>query len=76
MDLSKVKFSLELKWYELVLASVTFGLLAFGTWALVDTLLISSPVAAWRFLALFVIWSLPGVAVLAFVKPRKQQETA
>ncbi|ACG71584.1 conserved hypothetical protein [Anaeromyxobacter sp. K] len=68
--LKRLKLSIALEWYEILLIGVTAGLLAFGLWALVDTLLIASPVAAWRFLALFVVWSLPGIAILAFVRPR------
>lgn len=75
-SLKQLKFSINLQWYELILIGVSVGLLAFGLWALVDTLLISSPVAAWRFLALFAIWSLPGIAVLAFVRPRAAAEHA
>ncbi|ABC80106.1 hypothetical protein [Anaeromyxobacter dehalogenans] len=74
--LKQLKIQISLQWYELILIGVTAGLLAFGVWALIDTLLISSPVAAWRFLALFVIWSLPGIAVLAFVRPRTAAEAA
>lgn len=73
-SLKRLKLSIAMEWYEVALVGVTVGLLAFGLWALVDTLLISSPVAAWRFLALFVVWSLPGIAVLAFVRPRPRAE--
>jgi hypothetical protein len=57
-----------------LLLLVEAGLLAFGLWAFVDSVSIDSSHAAYRFLLLFVIWSLPGIAVLAFVRPKAENE--
>ncbi len=64
-----IKLTLSLKWYEILLVMIEMGLLAAGSWALADSLMIGSPVAAWRFLLLFIIWALPGAAILFFFKP-------
>jgi len=66
------RINFEFNWSIALLIAVELGLLAFGVWALVDTLLISAPRAAWRFLALFVVWALPGASVLIFFRPRKK----
>jgi hypothetical protein len=65
---------LRFGWYKLLLFLVTFGLIVFGLWAFVDSVSIGSSHAAYRFLLLFVIWSLPGIAVLAFVRPKAKQK--
>ncbi|MEN6438792.1 MAG: hypothetical protein ABFD97_09430 [Syntrophobacter sp.] len=67
-------FNLKFRWYKLLLFSVEAGLLAFGFWAFLDTVSVGASHAAFRFLLLFVIWSLPGMAVLAFVRPRNGAE--
>ena len=65
-----LKISLSFKWYEFLLILVEAGLVAMGVWALVDSLIIASPVAAWKFFLLFIIWALPGGAILVFFRPR------
>ncbi|MGO9530513.1 MAG: hypothetical protein ACLP3B_04960 [Syntrophobacteraceae bacterium] len=65
-----VKVNLRFRWYKLLLFLVTAGLLTFGFWAFFDSVSIGSSHAAFRFLLLFVIWSLPGIAILAFVRPK------
>ena len=67
--MKEIKLAFTIKWYELLLVMIEMGLLAAGVWALVDSLIIGSPVAAWRFLLLFIIWALPGAAILFFFKP-------
>jgi high-affinity Fe2+/Pb2+ permease len=69
-----LKFNLQFRWYKLFLLLVTAGLLTFGLWAFVDSVSVGASHAAFRFLLLFVIWSLPGIAVLAFVRPGTQKE--
>ena len=69
-----LSINFRLRWYKLLLFLVTAGLLLFGLWAFVDSVSIGSSHAASRFLLLFVIWSLPGVAVLAFVRPKVEKE--
>lgn len=64
-----IKLTLSIKWYEILLVMIEMGLLAAGVWALADSLMIGSPVAAWKFLLLFIIWALPGAAILFFFKP-------
>ncbi|MBI1752803.1 MAG: hypothetical protein HY014_14595 [Acidobacteria bacterium] len=72
-----LKVNFQMKWYEGLLWAVEIGLVAFGLWALVDTLMISCSKAAWRFLLLFLIWALPGAAVLVFFRPgRNAQDNA
>ena len=65
------KLNVHLKWHEALLVLIEAGLLVFGLWACIDSLLIGSPVAAYKFLLLFVIWALPGAMILAFFKPKK-----
>ncbi len=67
-------FNLRFRWYKLLLFMVEAGLVAFGFWAFLDTVSVGASHAAYRFLLLFVIWSLPGWAVLAFVRPRNGKE--
>jgi hypothetical protein len=69
-----LRVNLRFRWYKLLLFLVTAGLLAFGLWAFVDSVSIGSSHAAFRFLLLFVIWSLPGIAILAFVRPKAEKE--
>lgn len=69
-----LKVNLQFRWYKLLLLLVTAGLLTFGLWAFVDSVSVGASHAAFRFLLLFVIWSLPGIAVLAFVRPRTLKE--
>ncbi|HNX22701.1 MAG TPA: hypothetical protein PKG60_01545 [Spirochaetota bacterium] len=64
-----IKLAFSLKWYELLLVMIELGLLAAGIWACIDSLSIGCPMAAWRFLLLFVIWALPGAVILFFFKP-------
>jgi len=70
-----LRVNLTFRWYKLLLLLVTSGLLLFGLWAFVDSVSIGSSHAAFRFILLFVIWSLPGIAVLAFVRPRTEKQT-
>jgi hypothetical protein len=70
------KINLHIAWYEALLAAVSLGLIAFGTWALLDSLSIGSSKAGWRFMLLFVTWSLPGIAVLVFLRPRSEGDIA
>ncbi len=72
--MKEIKIALSLKWYEIILIMIELGLLAGGLWALADSLMIGSPVAAWKFLILFIIWALPGAAILLFFKPAKTEE--
>lgn len=74
--MKSIKVNLDIKWYEILLFCVEAGLLVFGGWALVDSLLIGSTVAGWRFFFLFFVWSLPGAAILIFLRPRKDRPKA
>ena len=67
------KLNISFKWYELLLILIEAGLVLAGLWALFDSLSIGSPVAAWRFLLLFVIWALPGGMVLVFFRPKESE---
>jgi len=69
-----LKVNLQFRWYKLLLLMVTLGLLAFGFWAFLDSVSIGASHAAYRFMLLFFIWSLPGIAVLAFVRPKREKE--
>lgn len=71
---SILRVNLQIRWYKLLLLLVEAGLLAFGIWAFVDTVSVGASHAAYRFLLLFIIWSLPGIAILAFVRPRSEKE--
>ncbi len=71
---SILRVNLKIRWYKLLLFLVEAGLLAFGIWAFVDTVSVGASHAAYRFLLLFIIWSLPGIAILAFVRPRSESE--
>jgi hypothetical protein len=67
-----LRVNLRFRWYKLLLFLVEAGLIAFGVWAFVDSVLIGASHAGYRFLLLFVVWSLPGMAVLVFVRPRTE----
>ncbi len=71
---SILRVNLKIRWYKLLLFLVTAGLLVFSLWAFVDAVSVGASHAAFRFLLLFVIWSLPGIAILAFVRPRSESE--
>lgn len=64
--------SLNLRWYEIWGWSVVLGMLAFGLWGFYDGFEIGSTRAAWRFLFLIIIFSLPGLATMLLLKPKKQ----
>ncbi|MEM5788057.1 MAG: hypothetical protein AAGU11_12125 [Syntrophobacteraceae bacterium] len=66
--------NIRFRWYKLLLFMVEAGLLAFGFWAFLDSVSVGASHAAYRFLLLFAIWSLPGWAVLAFVRPGNGKE--
>ncbi|MFB3814776.1 MAG: hypothetical protein ACE14L_11770 [Terriglobales bacterium] len=65
-----LKINISARWYTVLLFLVEVGLLAFGLWAMLDSISIGASHAGWRFMLLFVIWSLPGVAVLLFFRPK------
>ncbi|MEN6436948.1 MAG: hypothetical protein ABFD97_00015 [Syntrophobacter sp.] len=69
MQVIKVNFSIH--WYTVLLILVELGLVAFGAWALIDSVNIGSTVAGCKFFLLFFIWSLPGLAVLLFFRPKE-----
>lgn len=66
-----IKVNLSIRWYSLLLILVELGLVAFGAWALIDSVNIGSTVAGCKFFLLFLIWSLPGLAVLLFFRPKQ-----
>jgi len=74
--MKSIKINLDMKWYEIVLFLVEAGLLAFGLWACVDSVMIGSTVAGFRFFFLFFVWSLPGAAILIFLRPKKGSSQA
>ena len=63
--------SLNLRWYEMWGWSVVLGMLAFGLWGFYDGFEIGSARAGWRFLFMFFIFTLPGLAVMLIFKPGK-----
>jgi hypothetical protein len=69
-----LKVTFKFRWYKLLLLMAEMGLLAFGIWACLDTITVGASHAAFRFLLLFVVWSLPGIAVLVFVRPKTEKE--
>jgi len=67
----ELNFSIRIKWYEVLLVLVECGLLLFGLWSCVDSIMIGSTVAGWRFMLLFAVWALPGAVVFFLFKPKK-----
>jgi len=68
-----IKIAFQFKWYEFLLLAIEAGLLFLAFWALIDSLLIATPIAAWRFFQFFIILALPGAAIFVFFKPKKKE---
>ena len=67
--------SLRLTWYEMWGWAVMIGMWAFGIWGFYDGLEIGSARAGWRFLLMFIIFTLPGFIIMVFFKPGKTLRT-
>lgn len=75
LKLGSKGLALNLCWYEAWGWAVVIGMLAFGLWGMYDGFAIGSVRAGWRFLLLFVIFTLPGFIVMAFFRPHKGRPT-
>lgn len=65
------KVSLSLSWIEIWGWSVVIGMIIFGLWGFYDGVEVGSLHAGYRFIAMFLIFTAPGIVIMTLFKPRE-----